>query len=63
MKKCVLAYDVFYVMTEFTFAPSVPVGGFWIRVNKTELLAPWITLASLITVGTVSIIYVKHRKK
>lgn len=39
------------------------VGGEWMAVNKVELLAPWIGLASLITVATASIIYVKHRKK
>jgi len=40
-----------------------PVGGFWIPISKTELLAPWITLASLITVAAASVVYVKHRKK
>jgi len=39
------------------------VGGFWVPINKFELLAPWITLASLITVATASVIYVKRRKK
>ena len=32
-------------------------------VNKFELLAPWIGLASLITVVAVSVGYVKRRKK
>jgi len=40
-----------------------PVGGVWVPINNTELLAPWIGLASLITVATVSVVYVKHRKK
>ena len=40
-----------------------PVGGVWIPINKSALLAPWISLASLITVAAVSIVYVKHRKK
>lgn len=40
-----------------------PVGGHWLPINKSVLLAPWITLASLITVATTSIVYVKHRKK
>jgi len=38
------------------------VGGVWIPINKTALLAPWIGLASLITVAA-SIVYVKHRNK
>jgi len=41
----------------------LPVGGFWVPINKTELLAPWIGLASLITVATASVVYVKRRKK
>lgn len=44
-------------------APPVPVGGVWVPTNKFELLAPWIGLASLITVATASVVYVKHRKK
>jgi uncharacterized repeat protein (TIGR01451 family) len=43
--------------------PPPPVGGVWVPINKFELLAPWISLASLITVAAVSIVYVKHRKK
>jgi len=39
-----------------------PVGGVWAPINKFELLTPWITLASLITVAA-SIVYVKHRRK
>jgi len=42
---------------------SAPVGGFWVPINKTELLAPWIGLASLITVAAASVVYVKHKKK
>ena len=65
----------YFIYFEFTlsvhdvaiqFAPLAlppPVGGEWTPVNKFELLAPWIGLASLLTVATVSIGYVKHRKK
>ena len=49
-----------YVKLEYT---SAPVGGVWTPVNKFELLAPWIGLASLITVVAVSVGYVKRRKK
>lgn len=45
------------------FHECQPVGGFWVPISKTELLAPWITLGSLITVAAVSIVFVKHRKK
>ena len=45
------------------FLPVAPVGGVWVPINKFELLAPWITLASLITVVIVSVVYVKHRRK
>jgi len=40
-----------------------PVGGTWVSIDKFELLAPWITLVSLVTVAAVSLVYVKHRKK
>ena len=40
-----------------------PVGGIWTPINKFELLAPWIGLASLITVAMASVGYVKRRKK
>jgi parallel beta-helix repeat protein len=44
-------------------APPPPVGGLWVPINKFQLLAPWIGLASVITLAAVSIVYVKHRKK
>jgi hypothetical protein len=40
-----------------------PVGGVWVPINKFQLLAPWVGLASVITLAAVSIVYVKHRKK
>jgi len=42
---------------------SENVGGVWTPINKLELLAPWISLASLITVAAASVVYVRHRKK
>jgi hypothetical protein len=43
--------------------PPVPVGGEWVPINKFELLAPWISIALLMTVAAASVIYVRHRKK
>jgi len=43
--------------------PTPPVGGVWVPIDKFELLAPWIGLASLITVAAASVIYVKRKKK
>jgi len=43
--------------------PPTPVGGVWVPISKTELLAPWITLVSLITLASVSVVYVRRRKK
>ena len=40
-----------------------PVGGIWVPINKFELLAPYLGLASLITIATLSIVYVKYRKQ
>lgn len=49
-----------YVKLDFTG----PVGGVWVPINKFNLLAPWIGLASLLitSVAGVSIVYVKRRK-
>ena len=43
--------------------PPPSVGGVWVPINKFQLVAPWIGLASLLTVVAVSVVYVKHRKK
>jgi len=40
-----------------------PVGGVWIPISKFELLRPWVSLASLIALVAVSVVYVKHKKK
>jgi len=57
------AYSVGYATAKAPAPPAPPVGGEWVAINKFELLAPWIGLASLITVATASAVYVKHRKK
>lgn len=41
----------------------LPVGGVWIPINPLELLAPWISWASLLTVAAISIIYLRYRRK
>jgi hypothetical protein len=42
----------------------VPVGGFWIPVDKLGLLAPYIALiATIIVAVSISVAYIKHRKK
>ena len=63
----------YFIYFEFTLSthtltikfapPAPPVGGFWVPINKTALIAPWIGLASLVTVAAASIVYVKRRKK
>lgn len=40
-----------------------PVGGVWVSINKFELLAPWIGLATSMTVAVASIVYCARRKK
>jgi len=44
-------------------APPFAVGGVWVPINKFDLMAPWIGLASLMTVVVASVVYVKYRKK
>jgi hypothetical protein len=43
-------------------APTSPVGGERLPVDKLQLLAPWITMASLIVAVSVSFVYAKHKK-
>jgi hypothetical protein len=40
-----------------------PVGGEWVPINKLQLLAPWISSASLMMVLAALFVYVKYRKK
>lgn len=67
-----VAYQGFYGEVYFELnlsGTNIPidahaVGGLWVPVNKPELLAPYIGLASTILVATAATaIYVKHRKK
>lgn len=53
-----------FELTYFSLARAflVPVGGFWVPTNKTELLAPWIGLASLITAAATSVVYKRRNK-
>ena len=44
-------------------APTEPVDGLWIPVNKLELLAPYIGLTILLAVAVVTVGYVKKRKR
>jgi len=43
--------------------PPPPVGGVWVPIDKTELLAPWIGWASFVTASTVFVVYVNRKKK
>jgi outer membrane protein assembly factor BamB len=62
----------YFIYFEFTlsthsidikFAPSVPVGGIYIPVNKVELLAPYIGLTILLAIAVSTVGYVKKRKR
>ncbi|MDH5374690.1 MAG: hypothetical protein OEW95_02620 [Candidatus Bathyarchaeota archaeon] len=61
------AMTVDWIKVTITYQVSTPptqaVGGVWVPINKIELLAPWISLASFITVSAVSVIHVKRKKK
>lgn len=41
----------------------LPVGGEWRSIDRLRLLTPWIGLASLMTIVTVSFVYVERKKK
>jgi uncharacterized repeat protein (TIGR02543 family) len=46
-----------------TFTENPPVGGEWVPIDKLRLLAPWITLISLMTVLTMSFVYVSRKRR
>jgi len=50
--------DAFFYLETFEY-----VGGLWVPMNKIALFAPLITIASFITLATVSIVYVRRKKK
>jgi hypothetical protein len=43
--------------------PTAPVGGEWVPIDKLQLLAPWITMASLMVAASLPLVYAKHKKK
>lgn len=45
------------------FYDETPAGGVQVPINKLELSAPWISLASLITVAAASVVYVERINK
>jgi len=62
----------YFIYFEFTlsthtitiqFGPEIPVGGIYIRVNKLELLAPYIGLTILLAVAVTTVVYIKKRKR
>lgn len=55
--------NVDYDPWELSYPACPPVGGVWVPIDKAELLAPWIGLASLMVVAAASIVCVKRRKK
>jgi hypothetical protein len=59
-------YDFYafkYAVIEYIL-PSQAVGGYWIPVNKFSLLAPYLALAAtIILAASISVAYIKYRKK
>jgi PKD repeat protein len=58
-----VATDIFLHDKIVQAHPPPSVGGIWAPINKFNLLAPWISLASLMSITTALIIHLKHRKK
>jgi len=42
---------------------KAPVGGIWVPIDKSQLLAPWIGWASFVTASTVFVVYINRKKK
>jgi hypothetical protein len=58
-----LDYQFRYAIIEYTL-PSQAVGGFWIPIDKLGLLAPYLALVSTIILAvSISVAYIKYRKK
>jgi parallel beta-helix repeat protein len=55
--------DNYPLMKPWPCETGSPVGGISIPVNKLELLAPYIGLATLLAVAVVTVVYVKKRKR
>ncbi len=43
--------------------PAPPVGGEWVPIDKLQLLAPWISLISLMTLLVTSFVYIKRKRR
>jgi hypothetical protein len=43
--------------------PALPVGGEWIPINKLQLLAPWISLISLMTMLATSFVFARRKRR
>ena len=57
-------YDFHYATIEYEYQTSGAVGGFWISVDKFGLLVPYLISAiTVILVASISVAYVKYRKK
>jgi len=57
-------YIFYYAIIEYTLPSEGAVGGFWVPVDKFSLLAPYIALLSTIIVAlSISVAYIKYRKK
>jgi parallel beta-helix repeat protein len=49
-----------YVLTS---PPTPPVGGEWVPINKLQLLAPYISLISLMAILTTGFVYVRRKRQ
>jgi parallel beta-helix repeat protein len=58
-------YDFYPLMKPWSPQPpsTPPVGGEWVPINKLQLLTPWIGLLSLMTVLTMSLVYVRRKRR
>jgi hypothetical protein len=56
-------YAVGYAMIPPPPAPPAPVGGEWARINALGLLGPSVVLILLMTVLTMSFVYVRHERR
>jgi parallel beta-helix repeat protein len=43
--------------------PALPVGGEWVPIDRLQLLTQWISLLSMMTVLTMSFVYVRRKKR
>jgi hypothetical protein len=50
-------------LMHFTVRSTIPIGGEWVPINTSQILAPLMTSIVLMTILTTSFVYVRYRRQ